>query len=351
MILDEKILKAKILIIDDNTLNVHILKKILSNAGYINIFITTDSTKAVGMYKDIFPDLVLIDFNMPELNGIQVMEQMADLDPNSYLPALMLTAEEDETLRAKAFQAGAKDFLRKPYERLEVLLRSRNIIEVRMLYNQVKNDNRSLEEKVEVRTEELQKARIEVVVRLAKVAEYRDEETGEHIMRMSHYCQALAKAAGLGKGQVDLIFSTTPLHDIGKIAIPDAVLLKNGKLDDHEYEIMKNHTTLGAQMLSGADSVFLKMAETIALTHHEKYDGTGYPKGLKGEEIPLLGRICAICDVFDALTSERSYKRAWGFDEAMDEIKRLKGIHFDPQLTDLFISITPEIRRIYDEYK
>ncbi len=350
MLLDERILNAKILIVDDNILNVQILKKILTEAGYFNLYLTTDSTKAPLMYKEINPDLVLLDFNMPQLNGIEVMAEMKAQNPQGYLPILMITSEEDENLRAKAFQAGAKDFLKKPYDRLEVVLRSRNLIEVRLLYNQVKTDNLSLEEKVNERTKELYHARMEVIVRLAKVAEYRDEETGEHIMRMSRYCACLAEAAGLSKIQCELILNTSPLHDIGKVAIPDIVLLKKGKLDAHEFEIMKNHTTLGAQMLSGADSAFLKTAEIIALTHHERFDGTGYPKGLKGEDIPLIGRICAICDVFDALTSERSYKKAWQFDDAVEEVKRMKGSYFDPKLVDIFIENINNIKKIYDSY-
>ncbi|MBI4308868.1 MAG: response regulator, partial [Candidatus Omnitrophica bacterium] len=296
-------------------------------------------------------DLVLLDFNMPQLNGIQVMEQFSSLDPNGYLPVLMISAEEDAALRVKALQSGAKDFIKKPYERLEVLLRSRNLIEVRLLYNQTKTQNRSLEEGVRERTKELYQTRIDVVQRLGRVAEYRDTDTGKHIMRMSRYVECLARAAGLGPAQCELLLNTSPLHDIGKLAIPDVVLLKPGKLDPQEFEVMKTHTTLGAQMLAGGDSVFLKMAETIALTHHEKYNGSGYPKGLRGEDIPLAGRICAVGDVFDALTSVRPYKKAWPLPEAFNEIRAGNGTHFDPKLVEAFLDIQKDIQNIYETYQ
>lgn len=351
MILDEHILNARILIVDDNVLNVQILKKILADAGYVNVVMTTDASKAFPMYRECRPDLVLLDFNMPQLNGIEVMSQFATLDPTGYLPVLMLTAEEDAALRSQALQSGAKDFVKKPYDRTEVLLRSRNILEVRLLYNQIKTQNQTLEEQVLARTQELHQTRLDVIQRLARVAEYRDKETGQHIMRMSRYAEALAKAIGLAPAQVELILNTSPLHDIGKVAIPDTILLKPGKLDPQEFELMKTHTILGAQMLAGGDSVFLKMAQTIALTHHERFDGTGYPHGIKGEDIPLTGRICAVCDVFDALTSVRPYKKAWELQASFDEIKRCSGSHFDPNIAETFLKIEKDIKYIYELYQ
>lgn len=351
MVSQEQILNARILIVDDNILNVQILKKILTEAGYYNVVSTTDSVKALGIYQEIRPDLVLLDFNMPYLNGIQVMEQFLSLDPKGYLPVLMISSEEDPALRIKALQGGAKDFLKKPYDRLEVLSRSHNLIEVRLLYNQIKVHNRTLEENVQERTKELMQTRIDVVQRLARVAEYRDKDTGQHIVRMSHYAQALSRAVGLPPAQCDLILNTSPLHDIGKVAIPDSILLKPGKLEPAEIEIMKNHTVMGAQMLSGSDSVFLKTAEIIALNHHEKFDGSGYPNGLRGEDIPLIGRICAVCDVFDALTSERPYKKAWAFNEALAEVRKCAGGHFDPKLSEAFLDIQKDVQYIYGTYR
>jgi putative two-component system response regulator len=351
LISEEQILNAKILIVDDNILNIQILKKILSEAGFHNVIFTTDSTKAFSIYEEIRPDLALLDFQMPTFNGIQVMEQFAALDPQSYLPVLMLTAEQDEGLRIRALQQGAKDFLKKPYDRAEVLTRSRNIIEVRMLYNQMKIKNLSLEESVSERTKELHNTRLDVIYRLARVAEFRDEDTGSHIKRMSRYAEKLALAIGLTPALCEMILNTSPLHDIGKVAIPDSILLKPGKLEPAEFEIMKTHTTLGAKMLCDGDSVFLKTAETIAISHHEKFDGKGYPKGLKGEDIPIVGRVCAVCDVFDALTSHRPYKKAWSVDEAFEEIKKCRGTHFDPRLVDAFLDIRKDIEHIYSTYQ
>ncbi len=348
MISDEKIFAAKILAIDDNILNVQILKKILSNAGFINITTTTDPTQAISLYKEVQPDLILLDLNMPKMDGFAVMIQLAILNPDDYLPLLVLTAE-DETIRFKALQSGAKDFLHKPYEHLDVVLRSRNIIEVRLLYNQIKKQNVSLDEQIDGWIKEIRDTRLEVIQRLAIAAELRDAGTGKHIYRMSRYCQLLALAMGYTKEQGELVLTTAPLHDIGKIAIPDTILLKPAKLEPHEFEIIKTHTTLGAKMLSGSDSVFLKMAEIIALTHHERWDGSGYPQGLNGEDIPLIGRICALADVFDALSSARPYKPAWSFEQTMAEIKKMKGIHFDPKLVDAFVDIGKDIKDVHDK--
>jgi len=347
MISDEKIFAAKILAIDDNILNIQILKKILTNAGFINITATTDPTKAVDLYKEVQPDLILLDLNMPQMDGFAVMFQLSILNPDDYLPILILTAEE-ESIRFKALQSGAKDFLHKPYEHLDVLLKSRNIIEVRLLYNQAKNHNASLEQQINERIKEIRDTRLDVIHRLAIAAELRDAGTGKHIYRMSKYSQILAMAIGFSKEQGELLLATSPLHDVGKIAIPDSILLKPSGLDPQEFEIIKTHTTLGAKMLSGSESVFLRMAESIALSHHEKWDGSGYPRGIKGDEIPLVGRICAVADVFDALSSERPYKKAWTFEETMGEIKKLKGTHFDPKLVEAFEDTAKAIKEVYE---
>ena len=348
MISDEKIFAAKILAIDDNELDIQILKKILSNSGFINITTTTDATQAVDLYKEIRPDLVLLDLNMPKQDGFAVMQQLTLLDPDDYLPVLILSAEEEQ-VRFKALKGGAKDFLHKPYQYMDVLLKSRNIIEVRLLYGQIRNQNASLEHQINDRVKEIRDTRLEAIQRLAIAAELRDAGTGKHIYRMSRYCQLLAQAVGFSKEQGELLLTTSPLHDIGKIAIPDSILLKPAKLDPHEFEIIKTHTILGAKMLSGSDSVFLKMAETIALNHHEKWNGQGYPHGIKEEAIPLVGRIAAIADVFDALTSERPYKQAWTFTKTMAEIVNLKGSHFDPKLVDAFTDIQKDVKVIYDQ--
>lgn len=350
MLSEEKILDAKILAVDDNVLNIQVLKKILSSAGFINITTLTDSTQALSAYQEIKPDLLLLDLKMPGLNGFEIMAQLALNNPNDYLPILILTAE-DESARLKALSCGAKDFLHKPYQASEVILRSRNIIEVRLLYKQIKNENLSLEAQVQERTDQLKQSRLDVIYRLAKAAELRDTDTADHIVRMSRYCEKIAIAMGSTPAQAEIILNTSPLHDIGKIAIPDSILLKPAKLEPQEFEIIKTHTTIGAKILSEGKSPFLKMAEVIALTHHERFDGFGYPNKLKGEDIPQVGQICSVADVFDALTSVRPYKKAWSFEEAFTEIQNCRGKNFNPQIVDAFCDILKDIRAIYEQHR
>ncbi len=347
---DDKILNAKILIVDDSILNIQILKRILTEAGFTQLITTTDSTQTIELYQEHRPDLLLLDINMPNLDGFGVIHALRALGTEDYLPILILTSEEDEGVRTRALQEGAKDFLKKPYDRIEVVLRSRNLIEVRLLNRQIKEQNLSLESQVNQRTHQLKETQLEVVQRLAYAAEMRDTDTGAHIQRMSRYCEAIARAIGFTPEQCELVLSASTLHDIGKIAIPDSILLKPGKLTPEEYEIMKSHVAHGAKILSGSKSDFLKMAETIAISHHEKYDGTGYPNKLAGDDIPVVGRICAIADVFDALTSERPYKKAWPNEEAVAEINKGKGTHFDPKLVDAFNGIQKDIKVIYEQY-
>jgi len=270
---------------------------------------------------------------------------------DDYLPILILTAELTSETRAKSLSNGAKDFLTKPFNQQEVLQRIHNIIEVRLLHKKLKNYNKTLESEVKIRTAELEKSRYEIIERLGKAAAYKDNETGNHILRMSQYSRFLAKAAGLSKEQCDLILLAAPMHDIGKIGIPDNVLLKPGKLDPEEWEIMQTHVVIGGELLSGNDEIpLMKMAKNIAMTHHERWDGNGYPNGLAGEDIPIEGRICAISDVFDALTSERRYKTAWPVEKALALILGEGGKRFDPKLTLLFESIIDDILTYKEQY-
>jgi putative two-component system response regulator len=266
--------------------------------------------------------------------------------PGEYLPVIVISSDADENIHLRALSAGAKDFLGKPYDRAKVILRCRNLIETNLLHNEVKEKNKNLAQTIRERTAELHQSRLDVIRRLGYAAEYRDTDTGDHIVRMSTYCEALARKLEMNDEECELILATSPLHDVGKIAIPDSVLLKPGALTPQEIDIMRSHAEIGAEILSGGTSPFLKMAETIALTHHERWDGKGYPRGLKGEDIPFVGRICAVCDVFDALTSERPYKKAWSFDAAVKEIKRMIGVNFDPKVADAFIHILPKIKEI-----
>ncbi len=335
---------ANVLIVDDQVLNVKLLEKILKQAGYQNVYSTTDSREAVPIYLKNDIDILLLDIRMPHMDGFDVMELLNETVPDDYLPILILTAELTSETRAKSLSTGAKDFLTKPFNQLEVLQRIHNILEVRLLHKELKNYNKTLESAVKKRTQELEKSRYEIIDRLGKAAEYKDNETGNHILRMSQYSRLLAKAAELPDEQCDLILLAAPMHDIGKIGIPDSVLLKPGKLDPDEWKIMQTHVEIGGELLSGNDEIpLMKMAKNIALTHHERWDGTGYPNGLAGEDIPLEGRICAISDVFDALTSERPYKDAWSAEKAMALIAEESGKHFDPNLASLFATIIDDV--------
>lgn len=342
-------LNANILIVDDQIANTSLLSKILKQAGYRNIYSTTDSRETLTLYKEHNVDLLLLDIRMPHLDGFQVMQQLQSQSNNDYLPILVLTAELADETRSKALSGGAKDFLTKPFSREEVLLRCHNILEVRLLHNQILRQNEDLESAVKKRTKELEDSRLEIIQRLGVAAQYKDNETGNHVDRMSKFSQLLAKAAGLSDDFAEMILYTAPMHDIGKIGIPDHVLLKPGKLDSEEWEIMQSHVTIGCEILSGSESKLMIMAKNIALSHHERWNGTGYPNKISGVDIPIEARICAICDVFDALTSERPYKAAWSIDEAMSLIRQESGQHFDPTLVVLFDSILSDIQAYRDK--
>ncbi len=348
---------ASILIVDDEEVNVLLLQRLLEKGGYNRLTGTTDPGEAIRLYHEHKFDLVLLDLNMPKIDGFGVMEQIKPDAEEGYLPVLVLTALADRDTRLRALKAGAKDYLTKPFDNIELLNRIHNMLEVRLLHNQVRKQKDILEEKVRERTrelcekaEELLETRLEIIRRLGRAAEYRDNETGLHIIRMSKYSQLIGKAAGMSDSDAELVLNASPMHDIGKIGIPDSILLKPGKLDAEEWTIMQTHAAIGAEILSGHPSDLMEMARLIALTHHEKWDGSGYPAGLKGEQIPIEGRIVALADVFDALTSERPYKKAWSVEEALAEIDRISGTHFDPQLTQIFKQVLPEVLLIKEQY-
>jgi putative two-component system response regulator len=348
--IQREIESAKILIVDDNVSNVILLEKILKKAKYSNVLSTTDPRKVLDLYKTWDFDLILLDIQMPHMNGFQVLDQINGVINNDYLPVLVLTANTDNETRLRALKEGAKDFINKPFHAEEALGRIHNILEVRMLYNQRRRTAEILEAKVRERTQELVDTQLEIVRRLGRAGEYRDNDTGMHVIRMSKSCQRLALAAGLGEKLSELILHASPMHDVGKIGIPDHVLLKPGKLTADEWAIMKTHATIGADILGEHGSEIMTTAATIAISHHEKWDGSGYPQGTKGEQIPIEGRIAAICDVFDALTSERPYKKAWTVDDAVAYINDNSGKQFDPTLVKLFNQVLPDLLRIRDRY-
>ncbi len=350
MNLQADILKANILIVDDESANVRLMEKILQRYGYQSIHTTTDPMAVEALCEKIRFDAFLIDIRMPRLDGFQLMTLLQQKFVNDYLPVLVFTAQTDMQTRLKALELGAKDFLTKPFDQLEAVTRIRNLLEVRLMHNRVREQNRLLEEQVRLRTAELYQTRQEVIRRLGLAAEYRDNETGNHIIRMSRYSYLLAIAHGLSENEAEIIANAAPMHDIGKIGIPDRILLKPGKLDAEEWQIMQTHVEIGADILSGSATTLMETARLIALHHHEKWDGSGYPAGLRGEQISIAGRICALADVFDALTSQRPYKPAWTLNAALAFIEVETGKHFDPQLAPLLKDILPEILQVKAEF-
>jgi putative two-component system response regulator len=340
---DAKFTDAKILIVDDEQGNIHVLERMLSAVGYHNITSTTDSRSTPDLYQSMHPDLILLDIKMPGFSGFDVMNALRTLEKESYLPILVLTAQLDNETRLKAIKAGAKDFVNKPFIMEEMLARINNLLEVRMLHNSVCSEKKSLETKVVESSQELHQYQVEIIHRLARAAEYRDNETGMHVIRISKLCERLARGLGLNDHECHLIRHASPMHDIGKIGIPDHILLKPGKLTAEEWTIMKTHSDIGALILSGSESEFLQMAEIIAGSHHERWDGSGYPRGLKGKEIPQVSRIVTVCDVFDALTSDRPYKKAWSVEDAVTEMENQSGKLFDPHVLRVFITLLPEM--------
>jgi putative two-component system response regulator len=339
---------ARILIVDDREANVRLLEGILRRfAGDASLKSTTDSREVSSLYTEFQPDLILLDLRMPHLDGFMVMEELKRLIPvGSYLPILVLTADITPEAKQQALAGGAKDFLTKPFDPTEVVLRIKNLLETRFLHLQLQDQNQILEEKVDARTRELkdanrklEEAHIELMERMSLVVEYRDDDTGEHTKRVGQVSALLARGLGLPQDLVMLIRRAAPLHDVGKIAIPDRILLKPGRLTPEEFDVMKTHTTIGANMLSGGRFPLLKLAEEIALAHHERWDGSGYPQGLAGEAIPLAGRIVAIADSFDTITQDRPYKKAVPVEGAFDELQRCSGTHFDPRFVKAFLAL------------
>jgi putative two-component system response regulator len=291
------------------------------------------------MFTEFRPDLVVLDLHMGPVEGTDVIRLLKPLIPeSSYLPILVVSGDLTAEARVGALEVGAADFISKPYAVDEVLLRVRNQLHTRSLHLAVAGQNRELERKVQERTRELEDTAWEVLERLARAAELRDDDTGMHTRRVAELSARIAAAMGLPGTEVEMIRRTSPLHDVGKIGIPDGVLLKPGKLSEGEWELMKRHTLIGAQILSSGRSEMVRMAEQIALSHHERWDGGGYPAGAAGEAIPLSARIVALADVYDALSSDRPYRPAWPRERVMAEITAGRGTHFDPCVVDAFLA-------------
>ena len=334
---------ARLLIVDDEPANVEILRRMLDAAGFTRVESTTDPREAADLYVKCRPDLILLDLHMPNMSGLAVLDQLNEIAEASYLPVLIHTGDLTPDARQEALSRGAKDFVTKPFHADEVMLRIRTLLETRFLYFQVQSQNQILEAKVRERTRELEAAQIEIIERLARAAEFRDDNTGQHTERVGQMAALLARQLGLPDATISLIRRAAPLHDVGKIGVPDTILLKQGKLTIEEFEVVKSHTTIGARILSGSRFSVLRLAEEIALSHHERWDGGGYV-GICGDQIPLAGRIVAVADVFDALTQKRPYKHAWPIAEAIAEIERQRGRQFDPEIVDAFLRLIEQQR-------
>ncbi|MDQ4065055.1 MAG: response regulator [Actinomycetota bacterium] len=330
--------EPRVLVIDDALADVTLLQVILDDAGYHHVVTLTDPRRATVAYRSLKPDIILLDLHMPHLSGIEVIERLRPEIGFAFVPIVVLTADDSMDARHKALAAGAKDFLVKPFDEEEVRLRIANLLETRRLHVALHRQNRSLEATVRERTADLERAKFELLERLALACELRDDMTGRHTQRVGRLSALVAQAIGMQEDEVQLIRQAAPLHDIGKIATPDRILLKPRKLSNAEWRVMKRHSEIGARLLSNSMAPALQLAETIALTHHERWDGNGYAH-MRGSEIPLAGRVVAIVDVFDALTNERPYKAAWPLEQAIDEIARQEGQQFEPAIVRAFLDV------------
>lgn len=336
----------RILIVDDTQLNITLLQYLIKKIPEYESISFTDPHKALEWCRDNEPDLVVVDYMMPEMDGIMFTQQFRGFENHKDIPVLMVTANNETTVRHKALISGVTDFLNKPLDNSEFVARARNMLALRQSHKKMTDHAAWLADEVRKATVQIVERERETIFCLAKTAEFRDPETGAHIVRMAHYSRYIAHALNLPIDQQDILLEASPMHDIGKVGIADTILLKPGKLTHDEFTIMKQHATIGYELLNSSSSPLLQVAAEIAYTHHEKFDGSGYPRGLAGSDIPLFGRIVAVADVFDALTSDRPYKKAWSVAQASEFLRQGAGNHFDPICIDAFFSDFDEVMKI-----
>lgn len=319
-----------ILVVDDEPTNLRVLNQVLANQ-YRLIF-AKNGQEALSLAEKNIPDLILLDVMMPQMTGYQVCETLKADNSLKHIPVIFVTALDDQDDEAKGLNLGAVDYIAKPISAAVVRARVKTHLSL-------------------VQADELRRTRLQIIQRLGRAAEYKDNETGMHVMRMSHYSRIIAKGYGFSEIEAENLFNAAPMHDIGKIGIPDSIMLKPGKLTKEEFAVMQQHPEIGAEILGESDSDLIELAKVVSLTHHEKWDGSGYPKGLKGQNIPIEGRIVALADVFDALTSVRPYKDAWPLDKTLAFIEEQTGKHFDPEVVTVFKSKLDELLVVKERWK
>lgn len=333
----------RIAIIDDSDINLTLLKALVMKLGGCEPLLFQESPEGLVWCSENFPDLIIVDYMMPEIDGINFIKRLRAVAGHEEIPVLMVTANDDKDVRYEALRIGATDFLTKPVDRVEFSARVRNMLALGASRKNLADKAAWLAAEVEKAMAAVHAREQELLFRMSRAAEFRDPETGAHIQRMAHYSRLIASRMGLSVEDQTLILQAAPMHDVGKIGTPDHILLKPGRLTPDEFAEMKRHAVIGFELLTGSESVVLQAAATIALSHHEKFDGSGYPYGAAGGSIPLFGRIVAVADVFDALTSERPYKEAWPLDRAADFLREGAGSHFDPVCVEAFIGVWDEV--------
>ncbi|MBI4756342.1 MAG: response regulator [Betaproteobacteria bacterium] len=341
----------EVVIVDDTPVNLTLMQALISRIDGCRPVVFSDSADGLRYCLDNDPDLVIVDYMMPAPDGLEFISSLRRAHGKAELPTLMVTADHEKEVRYKALESGATDFLNKPIDRMEFTSRVKNMLALRRSHIALSNRAATLAEEVSKATAVILERERETVVRLARAAEFRDPETGAHILRMAGYSVLIARALGMSPEYQETLLQAAPMHDVGKLGTPDHILLKPGKLTSEEFETMKRHAAIGHEILKDSTSPVLQMAAVIALTHHEKYDGSGYPRGLAGEAIPLEGRIVAVADVFDALTSERPYKEAWELGRAIDWLREHRGRHFDPKCVDAFLDNPHAVQEIRNRYQ
>ncbi|MFI3120364.1 MAG: response regulator [Methylococcaceae bacterium] len=342
---------ACVLIVDDNLTNLTLFRHLLKKIEGTESVSFEEPIKAIEWCQTNKPDLVLLDYMMPEMDGLEFIELFRVIDDYKNIPIVMVTADPESEVRYRALKLGASDFLTKPIDKSEFLARVQNLLVLRESQLLLADRAEWLASEVKKATADLQAREKEMVLRLSKAAEHRDPETGQHLIRMANYSRLIARELGLSEKEQELILEAAPMHDIGKVATPDAILLKQGKLTQEEFLIMKQHAEIGYNILSGSDSLLIQTAAIIALNHHEKFDGTGYQHGFKGETIPIYARIVAVADVFDALTSARPYKKAWNLDDAVQFLRDQAGFHFDPKCVEAFFKAWDDVIIVHNSYQ